>query len=284
MGTLKRRSRQFYHAILAITLLSSCGSAEASTSIEKASSTAATEPTQEAINVGSLRLPQTTTTSTTLAPQTTKVIGYSVKGKPITAYRLGTPGGKPVIAIAAIHGDEQGTVLVPWELMNMSIPEGLDVWVVLVANPDGFAVNRRQNENLVDLNRNFDNTDWRRRGRGTEKWSGEYAASEPETVALQEFILEIQPKVVVWWHQVNRMVDNNPGVANRSLLKLYSQLTGWPIRTANCAPMPCRGTATGFVNSHVQGSTSFVVELPSRVTTEMARSHAEAFLWVSIAA
>ncbi len=211
----------------------------------------------------------------------TRLIGHSVNGQPITAYRMGTPGGKTVVAIAAIHGDEWGSQAVTQYLLDSAtIPDGLDVWVIPSANPDGRSSDRRTNANLVDLNRNFATGNWAYAGRGTEKYSGPWAASEPETLALQHFILSVQPKVVVWWHQVGNHVDDNKSVANYSLLLRFAVLTGMAVRDTPCNPNPCRGTATAFVNQNVAGATSFVVELPFLVAPTMAQRQALALLHI----
>jgi hypothetical protein len=212
------------------------------------------------------------------------VIGHASSGAPIIAYRRGTPGGTPVLAASGVHGDEVGGLLVTEALLDADVPEGIELWVIVVANPDGVADLRRQNDRGVDLNRNFDDGTWRRQGAGTERWSGPTAASEPETVALQDFIGEVRPVLSVWWHQYGRMVSNGGHPANRDLLSIYSFWSGWPLARADCAPSPCRGTATAWTHAHVPGSTAFVVELPRHFDAEAAAHHAQAFLWTAIAA
>lgn len=79
---------------------------------------------------------------------------------------------------------------------SLNIPDVLNLWVIPTANPDGLAVAARGNARGVDLNRNFATDDWRIVGQGSEKYSGEAAASEVETRALQHFSLTSSR---CWW-------------------------------------------------------------------------------------
>ncbi|MCU1400760.1 MAG: murein peptide amidase, partial [Acidimicrobiales bacterium] len=86
----------------------------------------------------------------------TRTIGTSVQGRPITAVRMGTPGGRVVMIVGIIHGDETKGALVTAALRTMATPAGIDLWLIDSMNPDGVAANTRGNANGVDLNRNFD--------------------------------------------------------------------------------------------------------------------------------
>lgn len=154
--------------------------------------------------------PPRTTTTTTVAPPPTTVfpapaggvrpweaepIGTSVLGSPITMYaNRGDGATSRLLVVAAIHGDERWTAPLAHRLMEVTVPDHVDVFVVPEANPDGWAAGTRLNANLVDLNRNFD---WR--------WApydgGPHAYSEPEARALAETVLALQPSLAVWIHQ-----------------------------------------------------------------------------------
>ena len=237
--------------------------------------------------------PETLTTSTTtiVAPTSTQpelrelTIGMSVLGRPIVAVHVQDSPHRPVIAIGSIHGDEAMGLKVVERLLNVvEIPVDLNLWVISTVNPDGLALGTRGNANGVDLNRNFATDDWRIVGRGTEKYSGEKAASETETRAMQEFLIDQKPLLVVWWHQYGQYVDDQRTVADYDLIKQFSELTDLPIKYVGCGSTPCIGNATAFINSRIEGASSFVVELPREVPARILDQHANAFLVIAEAA
>ena len=204
-------------------------------------------------------------------------IGTSVNGNSIWAFRYGTPGGTRVVAVGQIHGNEPGGAQIAAYLRVQRTPGGIDLWVVDTVNPDGWRAQRRTNVRGVDLNRNFNSGNWVYSGAGTGSYSGPSAASEPETRAMQGFLDSVRPRLMVVWHQVGRHVDDNRSVANYGLLRRYSTVTGYPIRsTPSCTT--CGGTLTSYVNRRVSGATAFTVEMPTDFTYRTARTHATAFL------
>jgi len=210
----------------------------------------------------------------------TRVIGTSVQGRDITAYRMGTPGGRVVLIIGVIHGDETKGALITKQLRTMATPKGIDLWLIDTINPDGVAAYQRGNANEVDLNRNFEQG-WSYIPRSTEhrQYSGESPADQPETVATEAFLREIQPKVVIWYHQDANTITLNG--TNKNIPKTYGTYTGLVPGNVPCSQR-CTGTASTFANSVSPGATSFIVELPasSRVDTAMIRRHAAALLAV----
>lgn len=122
-------------------------------------------------------------------------IGTSVEGRPIVVHRNIRPDSRvTVLAIAAVHGDERGVAPVGVELTTVPIRNGIDAYVVPVANPDGWARGTRNNAHDVDLNRNF--PWWWTRSTG-----GPEPASEPETRALMALVERLRPAVTIWIHQ-----------------------------------------------------------------------------------
>jgi protein MpaA len=202
-------------------------------------------------------------------------IGTSWQGRPITAYRVGTPGGKVVLAIGSIHGDEQtGIEIVENIRDSAALPGDLDIWVIPTINPDGNAMNVHTNAAGVDLNRNFA-PDWQQTNCATSPryCSGPAPMSEPESQALAAFVTQIQPRMTVWYHGPLYTVDAAVlhGVANPAVLQAYASGPGYTVRTVTCSPTGyCTGNATQYMNSNIPGSSAFVVELSSSVAGSMS--------------
>ena len=210
----------------------------------------------------------------------TRVIGHSVQGRDIVAQRMGTPGGRVVLLIGVIHGNEAKGREITELIRTMPTPAGVDLWTIDAINPDGLAANTRENANGVDLNRNVSyNWNYIPRSDDNGQYSGEAPADQPETQALESFIEEIQPQITIFWHQdANRV---SPGGARREIPDRYAEIVGLSTASTPCTA-GCTGTATQFVNHAVPGGTAFIVELPGNdaVTPDMIRLHAEATLEV----
>jgi len=218
----------------------------------------------------------------TIAPSVVeqRVIGVSVEGRPIIATRMGTPGGRVVVVIGIIHGDEVKGAEITGLVRLLPTPVEVDLWLVDSVNPDGVANGTRGNANLVDLNRNFSNG-WSYIAPSTEhrQYSGEAPADQPETQALEAFITEIRPEIAVWYHQDANTVS--AGGARKEIPTEYAALVGLSISDVPCSQR-CTGTAGSFVNATVAGATSFLVELPgsAQVDEAMIRLHAASLLTV----
>ncbi len=209
-----------------------------------------------------------------------RVIGSSVDGREITAYRMGTPGGRVVLVVGVIHGDEVKGAEITALLRTMPTPVGIDLWLIDSMNPDGQANGSRQNSNEVDLNRNFEHG-WSYIEKSTEhrQYSGEGPADQPETIAIQSFITEIRPEIGIWYHQDANVIS--AGGARKAIPLRYAKLVGLAVGSVPCSQR-CTGTAGSFANSTIAGSTNFLVELPGsdQVTGVMVRAHAQAVLSV----
>lgn len=155
------------------------------------------------------------------------VIGSSVQGRPIEAYTYGS-GEKNVVFIGGVHGGyEWNSVLLAYTFIDYLdlhpelITANLKISVIPSANPDGLyrvvgSEGRftladvptssdqsagRFNANNVDLNRNFD-CKWKPEAtwRGIKVSAGSAPFSEPEAVAIRDFVLKATPDAVVFWH------------------------------------------------------------------------------------
>jgi hypothetical protein len=143
------------------------------------------------------------------------VIGTSVAGRPIEVYRFGT-GPVERLTVHGIHGGaEWNTVSLADEFiaeLNQHperIPENITFYILRNLNPDGEArvhgVNGRVNDHGVDLNRNWNaqwKPEWNLDGcwQYTDVTGGPYPFSEPESVALRDFILSHDISAMIVYH------------------------------------------------------------------------------------
>ncbi len=202
----------------------------------------------------------TPATTTALVVDTTKtVIGKSVEGRDITVYHYGT-GSTEVLFVGGIHGGYGwNTALVAYQLSDYLkanptiVPENVKVTVIPVLNPDGLykvvgtttgnftasaaatdTVSGRFNGNTVDLNRNFD-CDWQ----ATGKWQsrsvsgGSSAFSEPESLAIKNYVESKNPAgVVVWYSAAGGVFASNchGGVLSETnaIMNAYAKASGYP--------------------------------------------------------
>lgn len=181
------------------------------------------------------------------------LLGRSVEGRPITAYRVGNPHGTPVLVVGAIHGNEAAGIAIAQALEKTSPPD-LDLWIVPNLNPDGVADGTRGNAHGVDLNRNFS---WRWRRMDGVYESGPRPFSEREARIARNLILRIHPHLTIWFHQHLDMVWASGG--DRRIEKTFAQVSGLPYH-----PMPqLAGSAITWQNNTLKGTTAFAAELPA---------------------
>ena len=203
----------------------------------------------------------TTPATTTPENKAETIIGTSVQGNPITAYHYGT-GTEEVLFVGGIHGGyEWNTVALAYQAMDYfkanpnSIPANIKVTVIPVLNPDGLnktvgtagrftetdvptseaaTISGRYNANTVDLNRNFD-CDWQ----ATGKWQshtvsgGTAAFSEPESLAMKNYITTQNPTAVIVWYSAAGGVYSSSCHAGvlaetKKLTSLFAKASGYP--------------------------------------------------------
>jgi len=159
------------------------------------------------------------------------VVGRSLQGRPIAAYELGDPSSaRKVLVVGCIHGNECAGIAILDRLRRLGPLAG------------------------VDRNRNFP---WRWRSLGGVNYSGAGPGSERETRITMSLILRLRPKVTIWFHQHLNMVVLTAG--NLGLQRRFARLAG--LRAGRLPRYP--GTATGWSNATIAGTTAFVVELPA---------------------
>ena len=190
------------------------------------------------------------------------VIGKSVESRDITAYHFGD-GNTEILFVGGIHGGyEWNTSLVAYEAIDYLranpsiIPENIKVTVIPVLNPDGLSkvigastsrfskadvstsqevqISGRFNGNEVDLNRNFD-CDWQTNAKWQNKTvsGGKEVFSEPEALAIKNYIEAKKPKaVVVWYSSAGGVFASSchNGVLPETLTitNIYAKASGYP--------------------------------------------------------
>jgi murein peptide amidase A len=183
------------------------------------------------------------------------LLGRSERGRPIVAFRNGSPHGTPVLVVGCIHGSECAGIAVARALER--VHTGLDLWVIPNLDPDGFALGRRQNGRGVDLNANW-SSGWHGGGRPWDVYyPGPRPFSERETRIARKLILRLRPRVTVWFHQHMDLVWAW-GRSSRAG-RVYARAAGMRFFHHHWL----RGTAPNWQNHHLPGTASFVVELPA---------------------
>ncbi len=176
------------------------------------------------------------------APYTVEAVGTSVQGRPISAYRFGK-GATHIAFIGGIHqGDESNstelikTAIEYYSQHAAAIPPELSVYFIPTANPDGYALKTRANSRGVDLNRNWPTADWKPdtydRDGLVKGGGGRAPFSEPESVALFNYIKTNDIISVIWYHsQGGQVIDSMPTANGRRygtyLARLMSASTGY---------------------------------------------------------
>ena len=165
-----------------------------------------------------------------------RVIGHTVQGQNIVAWRLGQPTARrKVVILSAMHGDETGPARILYNLRDGRAIRGADIWVVPQYNRDGIRRHTRQNAHGVDLNRNYPRH-WKRQTGATN--SGPRAASEPETRAVMAFLRRIRPDYVVSFHQPLYGVGRTDGKGGYFVQRLHRGLgpAGQVVQLLRCLP------------------------------------------------
>jgi carboxypeptidase T len=166
-----------------------------------------------------------------LAPDRVAIqaIGASVDGRPIWAVRIGN-GGTKMLVNGTEHAREwlsaMATTCVADRIVRdyatdpqiRAFADTHELWVVPVSNPDGYQYawtsdrywrKNRRGSHGVDLNRNF-SVGWGGEGSGkskrSETYRGEYAFSEPESIALRDLVKREQITHHVDFHTYSQLV------------------------------------------------------------------------------
>jgi protein MpaA len=144
-------------------------------------------------------------------PIFTGSIGRSVEGREIAVranFDLATAPAPPysTVFIGGTHGDEPATIRLLESFERSALWAGLDDCpsvLLPLANPDGYERGTRYNARGVDLNRNC-GFNWRA---DSEEPPGPGPWSEPENVALRDFITAWRPAKIVSLHWALAEID-----------------------------------------------------------------------------
>ncbi len=232
------------------------------------------------------------------------VIGTSVEGRKIEAYTYGNKEGDTrLLFVGGIHGGyEWNSVLLAYELMDYleanseTIPDNIEVTVIPSANPDGlydvigtegrFAFSDvpavsgpsgtgRFNANGIDLNRNF-GCKWKPESswRGNVVSAGTSAFSEPEAIAIRDFVTTNTPRAVVFFHSQSNAVyasECTEGILpeTRTVMNAYSTASGYKAVDVFDA-YEITGDAEGWLASI--GIPAVTVELSTHESIEWTRN------------
>lgn len=231
-------------------------------------------------------------------------IGYSVEKRQINAVSIES-GERNVILIGGIHGGyEWNTIVLARRIMEyyientQEIPAGYSLHFIPNMNPDGLykitggkpidkvnfaeknTVPGRFNANGVDLNRNWDDDEWK----PTSYWghrvvdAGESPFSEPETRIVRDFILERDPELIIFFQSAANGIwyggKQDMWEPARRFAEAYSQASGYPLPEGTDGPVSYEitGSASGYLYS--RGIPTLTIELETHLQIEYERNRA----------
>lgn len=153
-----------------------------------------------------------------------RVGGHSVEGRPLVYAEFGSSSStNTTLVFSMVHGNEVtplflGLRLAKWLQDNEEIFSKSRVIVAPLVNPDGFFKHppTRMNANGVDVNRNFNTSDWKEEAltkwRNTyhsdpRRYPGEKPDSEKETQFQIEILRQFRPQKIISIHAPLNFLD-----------------------------------------------------------------------------
>ena len=215
-------------------------------------------------------------------------MGRSVQGRDLSVASIGEGSKIAIVVVGSIQGDQPGTRDLVSALADhlgrntQLVSEGVAFYLVPSLDPDGNASNSRYNANGVDLNRNWDTTDWRSDAAVPESPKGKPGAggarplSEPETQALRDFLFQLQPRVsslrVVIVHSSTRRSQGEVypgGDSSMGLTRVYASAAGYDLQTAGWAEYPPTGELVTWCEQKGLLALDVVVPASQKPTTQV---------------
>lgn len=220
------------------------------------------------------------------------VAGYSRQGRAITAYEFGN-GSRTILFVGGIHGNEYSTasLMRRWvdelEARAREIPADKRIVVVPQINPDGAAGGSRVNAGNVDLNRNFDTSDWTAdittvNNQPFPGGGGTAAMSEPEARAMAALASRLRPELTLSYHSIGGLLAANQAGHSVSAAALYAQLSGYRNATGQTAAVfeyAISGTWDDWLAERL-GAASVLIELGSHSYHQFERN--QAAMWAMV--
>lgn len=170
-----------------------------------------------------------------------------------------------IVVVGGIHGNEPVSPPVVRSLVDVSLPDDLELWLVPEMNVDGVAAGSRANARGVDLNRNFS---W-----GWDSYDGGPAPlSEPEPQAIARLVETLRPGLVVWVHQPLGYVSSIGGTPD-AFEQAWARGSGVPVR-----PDVTQHGGGESWTAFVAETGSMLVEVDTyEATPEMVAAHQNGF-------
>jgi hypothetical protein len=166
-------------------------------------------------------------------PSAWQELARSVEGRPIRMRTIGE-GPRRVLWIGGIHGNEPEGSLATEELPaafagRPGLGQRVTLTIVEDLNPDGRAARVRGNAHGIDLNRNYPAQNF-----APSATNGAVPLSEPESRALHDLIVALDPHLVVVAHSWGRKPDGPPCFVNfdgpaEHLARRFSELSGYAV-------------------------------------------------------
>jgi predicted deacylase len=208
------------------------------------------------------------------------VLGQSVEGRDL-AMTILRGSAESVLVIGGVHGNEPTSVDVATGLLELlraqpALARGKTVAIYPNSNPDGYARNSRFNANRIDVNRNFDASNFKPAMQAGLR-SGSAPLSEPETRAIVRAIEMTRPALLISIHSTSRgrHCNNWDGPAEH-VAELMSKHNGYPPAATMGYPTPGSLGSYAGIDRQIPMIT---LELPRDATGDQAwRENREALL------
>lgn len=177
----------------------------------------------------------------------TSIFTYTSKGLPVPAYEF-TNGGKEILILGGVHGDEIEGVIAAQELLKhfmTSFDYNFNLTLVPQFNLEGVIYKTRGNGNGVDLNRNLPTKDWSPEVKTPRYHPGPAAGSETENKGLMAYLEKKKPAMVLSLHSWHPVLNVNGDCYK--FAEILAKLTGYKIDDDIGYPTPgCLGTYAGL--------------------------------------